>query len=470
MPAACASAPTSSARVTAPDPGVLPLVAVALGFVMAMLDVTVVNVALPHMRASLGISLDGLVWVVDGYTLTFAALLLVGGALANRYGARTAYMAGLTIFVTASLLCGMAPSGGMLIAARLAQGIGAALFMPSSLSLLVQTYIDESARIKVFGLWSAFIAASAAMGPVVGGLMVGTLGWRSIFWINVPIGLVGLVLTLRHIAPSPRRRQMLNPIGHALGVTALAALAFALIEGASYGWTSTPILGAATVTVAAAAGFVLREQRYTAPIVPKDLFRNATFPAANVIGFLINLGAFGQLFLFSLFLPQVYHTDAWHTGIDLLPLMAVFAIGNLVSGRISARWGLRLPMLWGMGTAGIISVGLIGFSANLPYPLFAAAVALSNLGVAIAIPAMTTAVMQVAGQAHANIAAAALNANRQVGTLIGVAAMGAILHMTPGWSGALPAAYVVIALVYVAAAVMVRRYMPSHPRPYVTAA
>lgn len=459
MPASCPAA-TSAVRTPAGSRrSVWPLITVALGFVMAMLDVTAVNVALSHIQAGLSMPLAGLVWVVDGYTLTFAALLLVGGELANRYGARAVYMIGLASFVAASLLCGAAPGGSVLIAARLLQGVGAALFMPSSLSLLTQAYPDHRVRIKVLGLWSAIVSVAAATGPVVGGLVVATLGWRGIFWLNVPIGIAGLILAPRWLAPSPRRRQALNPAGHALGVLTLGTLSFALIEGAPYGWTSPPILVAFTVAGLGAVLLIFRECRGVTPIMPRELFRDARFASANGIGFLINMSAFGQLFLISLFFQQARSDNAWHTGLNLLPLMVMFTLGNLLSARITARWHPRLSMLAGLTASGILAAALCGVGVDLPYPLFIATVAATNLGVGIAIPAMTATVMQVAGQAHANIAAASLNANRQIGALIGVAAMGVVLHMLPDWHRALPAAFGIISLAYAVAAALVGRYI-----------
>lgn len=461
MPAPCPSAAVAI-PAAAPRQSLWPLITVALGFVMAMLDVTVVNVALTHIQASLSVPLAGLVWVVDGYTLTFAALLLVGGALANRYGARAVYMAGLALFVTASLLCGVAPNGGALIAARLLQGVGAALFMPSSLSLLMHAYTDDRARIKVLGWWSAIVSGAATTGPMVGGLVVATLGWRGIFWLNIPIGLIGLVLARRCLVVSPRHRQALNPNSHGLGVLALGALSFALIEGGPYGWISDPILAAFTLAALAGAGFVLRERRDAAPIVPRELLRDAHFAATNGIGFLINLGAYGQLFLVSLFFQQARGADAWRTGLDLLPLMVMFTIGNLLSTRMTARWGLRPPMLIGLTAAGLLAAALFGEGTALPYALFNVLLAVINIGVGVAVPAMTATMMQVAGQRHANIAAASLNANRQIGTLIGVAVMGVVLHAQPNWQHALPIAFGVIASAYAGAAALVGRYVTGH--------
>jgi DHA2 family methylenomycin A resistance protein-like MFS transporter len=435
--------------------------AVALGFVMAMLDVTVVNVALTHIQASLDMSLAGLVWVVDGYTLAFAALLLVGGALANRYGARNAYLAGLALFVAASALCGAAPTAAVLVGARLLQGLGAALFMPASLSLLNQAYPDDAARIRVLALWSAVVSVAAATGPLVGGIVVAAAGWRCIFWLNIPIGIVGAIMSVRFLGASPRHAQALNGAGHALAMTGLACIAFALIDGSTYGWTSAPILGAAALGGACLALFLRRERRVAAPIVPRELQDDRRFVAVNGVGMFINIAGFGGLFFVSLYLQDALHADAWHTGLALLPLMAMFTIGNLLSGRISARWSPRLTMLAGLSAAALLSAVLAAGAARMPYGIFAVLMALANLGCGLAVPAMTVTMMQLGGQRHANIAAAALNANRQVGVLVGVAAMGVALHGLAGWPARLETCFGLITLAYLAALLLVAGYLPA---------
>ena len=230
--------PAAGAYASAAARPVLVMVALACGFVMAMLDVTIVNVALKAMETSLSMSLTALVWVVDAYTLSFAALLLLGGALANRYGSKAIYVAGLALFVGASVLCAAAQSRGALVAARLAQGVGAALFMPSSLSLLTLAFPPGPMRTRMIGIWGALVSAAMALGPCVGGVLVDAIGWRGIFWVNLPVGAAGLWLTYRHIARAPRHPGPLNALGHLFGALALAALSFTLIEGPSAGWRS----------------------------------------------------------------------------------------------------------------------------------------------------------------------------------------------------------------------------------------
>ncbi len=461
MSSACRSAPVAALNVPpAAATGWLPLVTLAVGFVMAMLDVTVVNVALPSIALQFRVPLKDLVWIVDGYTLTFAALLLVAGALADRYGAKTIYLAGLGVFTAASLLCGLAPDGATLIAARMLQGVGAALFMPSSLSLLTHAYDDEQVRNRMLAAWSAIVAVAGASGPLLGGVLIHQFGWRGIFLINLPLGLAGLWLARRRIAAAPRRPRALNPLSHALGVVALSSLCFVLIQGNAYGWTSAPIAATLLLCVLAVAVLVRRERRHAEPILPRALFATSQFAAANSVGFLINLASYGQLFLLSLFLQQARGADALQTGIQLVPMLAVFSIGNLISSRVSARWNVSASLLGGLSLAAAMSaIGIVFFAPAVPYWPFAIIVALANLGVGIAVPAMTSIVMQVSGKQHANSAAAALNANRQSGALVGVAMMGTILHLLPDWGASLPVAYGVITVGYVLTVALTWRHL-----------
>ena len=448
MNSACPHAPALEAN-SAAAAGWLPLATLAIGFVMAMLDVTVVNVALPAIALQFAVPLTDLVWIVDGYTLTFAALLLVAGALADRYGAKAIYLSGLGVFTFASLLCGLAPDADILILARMLQGLGAALFMPSSLSLLTHAYDDEQVRNRMLAAWTAIVAVAGAAGPLIGGMLIHQFGWRGIFLINIPLGIGGLWLARRRVQATPRRPRALNPVSHLLGVVALSTLCFALIQGNAYGWSSGRIAAALALCLGAASLLVRRERRHVEPIIPRALFATMQFAAANGIGFLINLASYGQLFLLSLFLQQARGADALQTGIQLVPMLAVFSMGNLISGRISARWNVSASLLGGVSLAAAMSaVAIFTVSPGIAYWPFAAIVAAANLGVGIAVPAMTSVVMQVSGKRHANSAAAALNANRQSGALVGVALMGTILHLLPDWREALPVAYGIIAASY----------------------
>jgi DHA2 family methylenomycin A resistance protein-like MFS transporter len=451
---------TTTAAVPARQvPPLLMLMTLAIGFVMAMIDVTAVNTALSDISVSLAVPLAGLVWVVDGYTLTFAALLMAGGALADRYGPKNVYQGGLSVFILGSILCAVAPSGNALIAARLLQGAGAALFMPSSLSLLTHAYENQATRARMLGTWSAIVGCSSAAGPLVGGLLVHEFGWRSVFWVNVPIGLAGIVLTQVLAPATPRHERALSMLSHLLGVAALAALSFVLIEGPVLGWGSVPVLGAAAAAIGAAFLLVRRERTGAHPLLPRPLFETPAFAAANGVGFLINFAVFGQLFLLSLYIQQS-GADALHTGLKLIPMMAAFAVGNLTSGRITARVGTRPPMMYGLLVGLSMAVLMLaGLSPQTPYWLLVLGTVVMNVAIGIAIPGMTATVMLVAGKAHANSAAAALNANRQIGALVGVAMMGTVLHMVPDWAWRLPLAFGLITSAYAGALCLVYRYV-----------
>lgn len=435
------------------------LATLACGFVMAMIDVTAVNVALSDIARDLAIPLAGLVWVVDGYTLTFAALLLAGGALADRYGPKAVYQGGLAVFLLGSVLCGAAPDGGFLTAARLLQGAGAALFMPSSLSLLTHSFDDEQVRTRMLGMWSALVGVAGASGPLIGGMLVHQFGWRSVFWVNVPLGLLAIVMAqLVLVAPAKRPRD-LSLLSHALGVAALAGLSCVLIEGPVLGWLSPLVLSACALALLSGTLLLRRERQGSHPLLPRALFHSSSFGAANGVGLLINFSVFGQLFLLSLFLQQAGGADALESGLQLLPMMAAYTVGNFLAGGIAARHGTRLPMLAGLLTASAMALVLMGLKPGTPYALLALGTGIMNLAIGIAIPAMTATVMQVAGKQHANSAAAALNANRQIGALVGVALIGTILHMFPGWAVRLPLAYATMALAYGLAAGLVYRHV-----------
>ncbi len=345
------------------------LVAVCLGYFMVILDTTIVNVALPALRADLGAGLRGLQWVVDGYLLMFAALLLSGGTLADLLGARRVFQVGLALFVVSSVACGVAANLGVLVTGRVVQGVGAALCVPASLALLHAAYPAASDRARAIGMWGGIAGLAAASGPILGGLLVAAGTWRLVFFVNVPIGLAAMSLAQRHVpAPAPRQRALDLP-GQATGVVALAALTFALIEGGS-GVVTVPVVVAAGISAAAVAAFLAIERASAAPMLPLRMFRNATFSSGNAVGLLINLGFYGELFVINLYFQQVRHDSALVTGLALLPQMGVVAAASALSGRVTSRAGTPRPtMLVGLlaGAAGLL--GLVVAGSHSAYPL-----------------------------------------------------------------------------------------------------
>ena len=394
---------------------------------MVILDATVVNVALPTLSRDLHATTSGLQWVVDAYSLVFAALLLSAGALGDRRGARAVFQAGVGLFALASLACGLAPSTALLVVARGGQGVGAALAVPSSLSLLQAAYPDRAARARAFGIWGGVAGIAAAAGPVVGGALVTRLGWRSVFFVNVPIGALGLVLAQRFLPSPPRRPHGVDLPGQAAGAACLAGLTVALIEAGSAGWTSPAVVAGFGLCVVAGVVFVAIERAVRRPMLPLSLFTSPTFAAATVVGLLINLGFYGELFVMSLYLQQLRGLTPLMAGIALLPQMAMAVIGSMASGRVMARSGPRLPMLIGLTVGGLGLVGLTTVGLHSAYWTLAVPFVATGLGMSITMPAATAAVMEAAPTERGGIASGTLNAARQVGGVVGVALLGTLV-------------------------------------------
>ncbi|MFD7919270.1 MFS transporter [Streptomyces sp. NPDC059740] len=400
--------------------------ALCLGYFMVILDSTIVNVALPALRKDLGAGLAAQQWVVDAYLVVLAAGLLCCGACADRFGPRRVFQSGLALFVLASLACGLAPDTTSLVAARVAQGVGAALALPSSLALLRVSYQERSARARAVGVWGAIAGIAAATGPLLGGLLVSAAGWRLVFFVNVPVGLVAMALTARRVRAVPGRPHRLDPAGQVTSLLALAALALAMIEGGRTG-VSRPVVLAAAVFVLASLGFFLAERRVRVPMIPPHLFADRTLSGATAVGLLINLGFYGELFVLNLYLQQVRGDSALLAGLALLPQMGVAVLGSALSGRFTARTGgPRATMLAGLLVGGAGLLGLTAVGPHTPYPVLVVPLLAAGFGMSFTMPAATTAVTESAPAALAGLASGVINAARQAGSVIGVALLGAL--------------------------------------------
>jgi DHA2 family methylenomycin A resistance protein-like MFS transporter len=404
------------------------LTALSLGLVVVLLDVSIVNVALDQIRGLMDDGVAGLQWVVNGYTLAFAGLLLTGGALGDRFGARRLYLAGFALFTLASLGCGLAPSGPVLIAARVAQGLGAALLVPCSLTLLTHAYHDPHERARAIGIWGAVGSMAMVAGPVVGGLLIALFGWRSIFLVNLPIGLVGLWLTQRFtVETEGRHSRALDLPGQILAIIGLVALTGAIIEGEPMGWASPVVLGGFALFLAAGAAFLWVEARSPAPMLPLGLFRQSTFSAASFIGFQVNIAFYGSLFLLSLYFQGPLGMSPLVTGLAFVPMTGLTGLINIVAGRIAARWGARLPIVTGLGigTAGFAALAVVLTPAStyggIWWPLL-----VIGFGMALVVPPLIAAMLATVERTRAGVASGVLNAVRQTGGAVGVAMLGAI--------------------------------------------
>ncbi|MCM2414866.1 MFS transporter [Streptomyces sp. RKAG290] len=398
----------------------LTLLASLLGFALIMLDASVVNVALPSMGADLGGGMSGLQWVVDAYTIAFAALLLSTGALSDRIGATRAYALGIALFTLASAACGLAPDLPALIAFRVVQGVAAAVVLPTTLALVRQAYAEPAQRGRAVSLWAAGGTTAGALGPVVGGALTTAWDWRAIFFINLPLGLFALALTFR-LPRSPRRPAPLDLPGQLTAVLTLAALAFAVIE------EGTVALIALGVAVAGLAAFLRIESGQPHPVVPLGLFRNRTAAVAVAAGSALSLAFYGMVFVFSIYFQQVRDRSALTAGLMFLPMTGLLVVVNVLSGRLANRHGPRLPMLVGqlISVSGLLLLLFVGPDTSLV--LTAVLLVPLALGAGLALPPLTAAMMETVPTERAGVAAGVLNAARQVSGGLGVAAFGALV-------------------------------------------
>ncbi|MBV8101470.1 MAG: MFS transporter [Verrucomicrobia bacterium] len=406
----------------------LTLVATSLGFVVVQLDVTIVNVALQRIGDSFGARVAELQWVVDAYTIAFASLILTAGALGDRLGVKRIFTSGFFLFTLASAACGAAVSMPMLIASRAVQGIGAALLVPCSLAILNHTYRDEASRAKAVALWAFGASLALAAGPVLGGVLVNSIGWRSIFFINLPIGALGIWLTSRYAAESQAcRARGLDSGGQITIILALGTMAAATIESSRFG-ISNPLVIAGFTGFALAAGlFVGIEAKGQNPMLPLSFFRNPTFSAAILVGLLINISYYGLIFLFSLFFQQAQHYSPFATGLAFLPMTAGVIITNFMAGRITARTGPRLPMLIGQALFAAGCLSLVTITPNTAFTYMWWQLLLMGAGIGLVVPPMTSAVLGAIERHQSGVASGALNATRQAGSVIGVAVYGALI-------------------------------------------
>ena len=410
------------------------LLVVVAGYFLVMLDTTIVNIALPHIGADLSLSTGSLAWVIDAYTLVFAALLLPAGSACDRYGARRVYLAGLMVFALASVACALAPNAGVLVAFRAVQGVGAAAIVPATLALLAGLFPEREARARAVGLWGGAGGVAAAVGPLLGGVLLTGIGWRAVFWVNLPVILLIGIGALRVLPARTGRQSRMDAGGQAMAILTLAALTYAVIDTGEHGLTARSGI-AFTVSVIAGVGFVGHERRAAPPMLPLPVFTAPGFSLATVVGFVLNFSFFGQLFALALYVQDTRALAPFAAGLVLAPQALGAIIGAPLGGRITARHTPQAAMLTGLavGTAGFAS--LMIFDMNTPYPVVAILTFLAGLGMAIAMPAATTAAVSAAPEQFSEIAGSIINAARQTGSVVGVALLGALATGLGGIAG-----------------------------------
>ncbi|WP_092574704.1 MFS transporter [Rhizobium lusitanum] len=406
----------------------LTLAAMSLGYGVVQLDVTIVNTALNSMGTSLGGDVSELQWVVSTYTVAFAAFILTAGALGDRIGAKKVFMTGFAIFTLASVACALAPVVPLLIAARAIQGLGAAILVPNSLALLNHAYADEKERGRAIGMWAAGASLALTAGPLIGGGLILLAGWRSIFLVNLPIGLIGLWLTWRYAQETARSPQReIDLYGQLAAIAALGCLAGALIEGGAMGWGSPLIIAGFVSSAVLIILFILQELRGSQPMLPLSLFKHRMFALTSLVGLLVNVAFYGLIFVFSLYFQRLNGMSPFATGLAFLPMMGAVLPVNLAAARVSERIGAPATIAIGAVMAACGCLALLGIRHGTNYWATCAQLVAIGAGLGLLVPPLTSALLGSVEKARSGIAAGVLNSTRQTGSVLGVALFGSLI-------------------------------------------
>ena len=406
--------------------------AVSFGLFMIMLDNTVVNVALPSIQRDLDADLSELEWIVTGYALTFASLMLVGGKVADAYGRRLVFVIGIVVFTFASLMCGLADSSEMLIGARVLQGAGAALMNPATLSIIAATFPPRE-RGTAIGIWAGTSALALAIGPLVGGLITEHIDWSWIFFVNVPVGALAIVASLLFIDESrDETHERLDLPGLITSALGLFALTYGLIEANTYGWGSARILGTFVLAAVSLVAFIALEKRQRAPMLPLELFRNRTYTGANLVMLLVALAMFGVFFFVSLYMQNILGYSAVQTGAAFLPMTVLIILVAPIAGKTSDRLGSRGLITGGMTLLAVQLLLFSQLSADASFWNLLPALLIGGVGMALTMTPSAAAATRSLPVDKAGVGSAVLNSARQVGGTMGVAIMGAIVAAEVG--------------------------------------
>ncbi|WP_338676564.1 MFS transporter [Streptomyces sp. SCSIO 30461] len=406
-----------------------------MSLLIVSLDATVLNVALPSIRHDLGASVTGLQWIIDAYTLVLASLLVLAGSTADRIGRRKVFLAGLVLFTLGSALCSLAPDLPLLVVFRMVQAVGGSMLNPVAMSIITNTFTDPRERARAIGAWGSVVGISMAAGPIVGGLLVEIVGWRSIFWLNIPVGLTALVLTWRYVpesrATKPRRP---DPVGQLLVIALLGSVTYAIIEAPSKGIAVLPLAG---VAAAALAGLLIYEPRREEPLIDLRFFRSAPFSGATVIAVSAFAALSGFLFLNTLYLQGVRGLSPLDAGLYMLPMAGLTFLCAPVSGRLVGSRGPRLPLIVAGTTMAASGLLFAAFDAESSTPLLFSAYVLFGLGFGTVNAPITNTAVSGMPRDQAGVAAAIASTSRQTGSTLGVAVIGSVL--AAGTSAAAPA-------------------------------
>jgi EmrB/QacA subfamily drug resistance transporter len=401
-----------------------------LSLLLVSMDATIVNVALPAIRRDLQASTSGLQWVIDAYTMVVASLFMLAGSLADRFGRRRTFQVGLLIFTLASALCSVAPSLPALVLFRMLQAVGASMLNPVAMSIITNTFIEPKARARAIGAWGAVVGVAMGLGPLVGGGLTQLVGWRSIFWINLPVGLAAIALAQRFVPESkaPHARRP-DPVGQLLVLGTLFAVTYAVIEGPHHGWRSPLIATLFAVAACGVSGILLYEPRLAEPLLDLRFFRSVPFASATVIA-VIAFGTFsGFLFLNALYLQEVRGLPAFKTGLYTLPLALATIVFSPISGWLIGKSGTRLPLILAGGAMAASALMLASVDAETPLSWIVSAYVCFGIGFGLINAPITNTAVSGMPRARAGLAAAIASTSRQVGASLGVAIGGTIAQM-----------------------------------------
>jgi MFS transporter, DHA2 family, methylenomycin A resistance protein len=411
------------------------LASMCLGVLLAQLDNMVVNLALKHIGAELHSGVSGLQWVLDAYNLTYASLLLTGGALGDLFGRRRIFAAGAAAIILGTAVCGLAPDTAVLIAGRTLTGLGAALVIPSSLAILAVTYADANQRAHALGIWASCNGLAMVIGPTIGGLLVDSAGWRSIFLLTLPIAALTFAMALWAVPESSHAAgRHLDLPGQTLAIAGLGALSFAAIEGSRMGWTAPPIVAGFAAFALLLPVFIAVQRRTQGPLVPLGLFRHGTFVASLLVAALMTFGMYGMLFLLPIELQVAHGASAFMAGIELLPNSVVFLVVSNLSGWLAVRLGARAMMTAGMAAMGGGLLLIAALPADAPYLALAAGLAIIGVGLGLNTGPVNSVAVASVPPARSGTASGLVNTARMIGATLGIAALGAVFAAFAGQS------------------------------------
>ncbi len=462
-PARARVAPAGSlaAPPAAADHASLALAAVCIAFFMVLLDGSALNVALPSIRADLHGTLASMQWTVNAYTVPLAAVLLSGGAMGDRWGARRVFAWGLIAFTGASLACSLSPNLGVLVAARVVQGAAAAAVLPATLTIIARSYADTVERSRAITVWGATGASGLIIGPLLGGALTVAFGWRSIFLINVPVGLATVALALLFVRETPANpNRHFDLAGQLSAILAVAALVAGLIQGGAAGWGAASTIGLLVAALVCGAAFVLAELRAAEPVLPPRMFRRGAFTAAISNGFAFQLGGYGVQFMLAVYLQTRWHESALTTGMIFVPFAVAWVFGTIVPARRLVHRGPRW-LLWTGATVSLVgTLLLLPLAGPSSMPLLIAGTTLIGFGCGVFSPSLNAAVFLAVEPAQSGLASGVLNSARQLGMAIGVALLGAFLALPDAGLG-LRIDLCIVAACFLSIVLLSRRWVRS---------